>query len=101
MFKKYDLPEPILVKIDVEGSEYDVLIAGDKLLEKKCIILSEFAPPLYRRLDREPKELLEKISKFGYKIYDIHSEKRIDPQDFDYVCKLNQTDLLYIRDNAF
>lgn len=99
ILEKYNPPEPILVKIDVEGFEFDVFKGGGKLLERKCIILSEFSPRLYRRLNREPKELLEEISRFGYKIFETVSGKRITPQGFDSLCKVNQTDLLFIKDN--
>lgn len=98
--KKYNPPEPILVKIDIEGSEFDAFKAGDKLLEKKCIFISEFSPPLYRRLNQEPKDLLNKIYKFGYKIYETRSGKRIDIQDFDSICKLEQSNLLFFKENV-
>ncbi len=101
ILEKYNPPEPILVKIDVEGCEFEVFKAGNKLLEKKCIILSEFSAPLYRKLNHDPKDLLKKISSFGYKIYDLNNEKIVTPEDFDSICKLSQTNLLFIKDNIF
>ncbi len=95
--KKYNPHEPILVKVDVEGYEYNVFKAGDKLLEKKCVMVVEFSPPFMRILDQNPKELLELVTKFGYKIYDINQEKLIKPQDYEILCRIPQSDLIFIN----
>ena len=95
--KKYNPPEPILVKIDVEGYEYNIFKAGDKLLEKKCVMIVEFSPPFMRILDQNPKGLLELVSKFGYKIYDISQEKLIQPQDYETLCRIPQSNLIFIN----
>ena len=97
LIEKYNLTEPILVKIDVEGYEYNLFKAGNKLLEKKSIIVTEFSPPFMKILGQSPKELLELVTKFGYKIYDIQHEKLILPQDYEMLCKVSQTNLIFIN----
>ena len=97
IMKKYNPPEPILVKIDVEGYEYNVFKAGDKLLEKKCVMVVEFSPQFMRILDQKPKGLLELVTKFGYKIYDIKQEKLNQPQDYDMLCRIPKSNLIFIN----
>jgi len=100
LIRKYELIEPILIKIDVEGFEYFLFEGADDLLEKNCVIVTEFTPTDYIEQGFNPIVLLEKFTKFGYRIYDINLEKRIAPKDFNLVYNIKkkfQTNLLLVR----
>ena len=57
----------------------------------------EFSPPFMKILDQNPQELLELVTKFGYKIYDIKQEREIQPQDYEILCKIPQSNLIFIN----
>lgn len=60
-----------MIKVDVEGYEYEALLGGEKVIAKnKPYIIFEFSPHLYEK-DYEGKsiELLSFLSKKGYHIY--------------------------------
>ena len=72
----------------------------DKLLKKNCIIISEFSPTGYRKLNHDPKDYLEGILGFGYEIYDIASKKQITHNEFENFCELEgHTDLIFLKRN--
>ena len=97
LIEKYNFNEPILVKIDVEGNECNLFKKGDKLLEKNCIIVLEFSPQFIRILGQDPKELLNLALKSGFKIYDITRQSRIRSKDFETLCKVPQSNLIFIN----
>ncbi len=67
-----------LIKIDVEGFEYNVLLGAENSIKK-------FKPKLFIELDdnnlkyqgHSARELVSLLEKFGYKVYDSRNEKQI------------------------
>jgi FkbM family methyltransferase len=52
---------PDFVKVDVEGSELDVLAGMDRTLKHRPIVLMEMNVPLLEELGRNPEEFLEAV----------------------------------------
>lgn len=98
IIEKYNPPEPILVKVDIEGYEIEMIKAWDKLIKKNCVIISEFTPSCYRKLNRDPKDYLEEIFRFGYEIYDMNTEKHITCNEIENICDCDErTDLIFLK----
>lgn len=59
-----------ILKIDVEGADYEVLKGSRKTLEvHRPILFVEFAERLLEKFAATPKEMLDLISAFGYRAY--------------------------------
>lgn len=82
-----------LIKIDVEGFEYSVLLGAAKIIQKfKPKILLEFSPSFYK--NNEGSEILKLLENFDYKIFDLQSGAAIHDVDiFLSEIKDRQTDL--------
>ncbi len=88
-------PEPILlpykkidvIKIDVEGYEYQTLLGLEKILERdKPVIFLEYTPTFYEKNKGENKEhdgllLLAFLQKHGYKIKDLEGKYSSESKD--------------------
>lgn len=63
-----DIPHIDVVKIDVEGAEYNVLSGMKKILDRNpgVRILIEFAPTHIIRAGRKPEDLLRLIKELGF-----------------------------------
>lgn len=64
-----------LIKIDIEGSEFEALRGGEELIKKfKPVIVLEFSPHIYEK-DYMGKslELFTYLSNLGYKITDVEN----------------------------
>lgn len=63
-----DIPHIDVVKIDVEGAEYNVLSGMKKILDRNpgIRILIEFAPTHIIRAGRKPEDLLRLIKELGF-----------------------------------
>lgn len=79
--KKLDsfLPETVdvnLIKIDVEGYEYEVLKGAAKLLERKHpVIIMEFSPIFYTQESQQKSyEIISFLEKLGYSFYLLTEE---------------------------
>lgn len=62
-----------LIKIDVEGYEYDVLIGGEKIIDQyKPKIILEYSPVFYEKLNPSHSyEILKFLQNKKYKLFDI------------------------------
>jgi len=61
-----------VIKIDVEGYEYQVLRGMEKELRKYSpVILLEFSPIFYKKINIQDKVILEFLFDIGYKLFDV------------------------------
>ncbi len=97
LIEKYHPPEPILVKMDIEGYEYFALKSSDLLLNRKCVIITEFVPEFVKRMGKNPKEILEYLNSLRFKIYNLNTDQTIDPDKFDLLCSGHATNLLILK----
>ena len=66
------------IKLDVDGSELEVLKGGVNFLKKyKPPIFMELAPYLYKEFGYEVDDLLTYLSYFNYKFYDLKNIRPI------------------------
>lgn len=88
-----------LIKIDVEGYEYEVFKGGEELIDTyHPTIIMEFSPVFYvQDYEKKPKELIQFLSNKGYIFHDVN-EKEINLYEWlakdnnknsqiDIVCK--------------
>lgn len=72
---------PDIIKIDTEGSEYDVLLGGKKFLKKyKPLIFMETHAKLLKNLNISISKLVSLIYSLGYKIYDLEGRLIDNPK---------------------
>lgn len=85
-----------LIKIDVEGNEFETLIGGKKLLEKfHPIIIMEFSPTLYEFDYRGKTKKFEIfLSNLGYSFYstfnekiDLHTLNLSQNEQYNIICR--------------
>jgi len=69
-----------LLKIDVEGFEYNVFEGSKFLIKNRCIrkIIFEVSPGPLRGLDRTPEDVLQKVHDMGFEIQYIASDGRLE-----------------------
>lgn len=80
-----------LLKIDVEGFEYEVLLGAEELLANNRIkfIIFEHSPVLLRKQGRDMRQVIDLLFKYGYTIYRLNHEQ-INKLN---VARLGQEDL--------
>ncbi|MBT9169663.1 MAG: hypothetical protein DDT18_01827 [Actinobacteria bacterium] len=68
---EHHIPQPEVVKLDVEGFEYFVLQGAKNLLSsvKPPILLCEVQPLWLKRFGLAPSDLFEYVEKFGYETF--------------------------------
>lgn len=73
--------EPDVIKIDVEGSEYNVLLGGKKFLKKKKpLIFLETHLPWLKNLGTSISELINLVNSLGYRAYDLDGKPIQNPK---------------------
>lgn len=88
-----------VIKIDVEGYEYEVFKGGEKLIDMyHPIIIMEFSPVFYiQDYEKKPEELVQFLTSKGYMFFDM-LEQKIDLSEWlqsennkhsqiDIICK--------------
>jgi FkbM family methyltransferase len=81
-YKKVDL-----IKIDVEGYEYQALLGLEKIIERdKPVLFIEYTPTFYKRSSNDGTtndgtRLLSLLEKYGYKIKDLEGKFIYDSKD--------------------
>lgn len=72
---------PDIIKIDTEGSEYDILMGGKKFLTKyKPLIFMETHTKLLKSYGVSTSKLVDLIYSLGYKIYDLEGRLINNPK---------------------
>lgn len=96
MCKKIGIDEKCFIKIDVQGAELDVLKGAEKLLEKNCIIISEFWPWAMQLNDTNPSDYVDYMKSKGYAFFDLKN----NPLSNDFLKKLcSNVDKKFIHDD--
>ena len=72
-----------LIKLDVEGTEYAAVEGMNHTLQNNNVkLLAEFYPYIMNMFmkiyDRKPKDFIDILSKYGFKIYDLHNNIHTD-----------------------
>ena len=71
-FSKISNTVPDLIKMDIEGAEFEALIAAEEWLkEHKPRILLEFHENIMKKTGRDPKLLIELFDRVGYRVEKI------------------------------
>lgn len=91
--KKFEIPAPSLIKIDVEGYEFNVLVGGrETILQHKPALFIELDDNNLREQGNTAKELIELILGFEYKIMNAATGSVVDEHTnfanchFDILC---------------
>ena len=80
------------IKIDADGSEYFILKGGEETLKKTKNMIIEFVPENIKSQGATPKEFLDLIKSYGFKIYSINdSKEKIESGDLDYLLNRFQS----------
>lgn len=84
----YNYRKVDFIKIDVEGFEYNVLLGGEKTIEKyQPVILFEYSPIYYRRYEpSHTKNILSFFEEHNYKLFDLE-DKRKEITDISFYVK--------------
>lgn len=66
-----------LIKIDVEGYEYEVFKGGERIIDTyRPVIIMEFSPVFYTQdYEKKPEELVQFLTKKGYIFFNMQGEK--------------------------
>ena len=74
------------IKIDADGSEYFILQGAKNVLKQTKNMIIEFVPENIKAQGVTPKEFLDLIKSYGFKIYSINdSKEKIESGDLDYL----------------
>ena len=84
-----------IIKIDVEGGEYGVLLGAEKILKQdKPILIFEFGLGAANHYSTSAKQMYELLTQFDYKIYTLKSwlkgQNYFDLQTFEENYKTNK-----------
>ena len=89
------------IKIDTQGSEAWAIQGMPLLLRRNRVkIITEFEPPLLRKSGVEPREYLDILSEYGFKLYQINDqENKIELITRDKLMQMceNSTNLLCLK----
>jgi FkbM family methyltransferase len=68
-----------VIKIDIQGAEMSALLGMERIIKAndKLKMFIEFSPFLIMRSGFSPEDFLNKLLKYGFKIYVINGQKRI------------------------
>ena len=93
--KKNKIKNQIILKMDVDGSELDILKSSTKLLKKSNpIIFMEYAPYIMKEHGSNTKKFLNFLNKYDYNIYDLNFNKFKKMN----IAKGASTDIVLIKD---
>lgn len=87
IFESLQINEKCIIKIDVQGSELEVMKGSIKVLEKGCVIISEFWPWGMHVHNTDPLEYIEFMKSINYSFFDLNG-KPINEQYASRLCSL-------------
>jgi len=103
-FFKENYSKPDVIKIDVEGSEMDVLNGMDKILDrkKKLTMFIEIHPGyLKNKFQSSSKEVIDKLLEKGFNIFQIKNfrgkKKGLNFKEINSNSKLKFNTILFVR----
>jgi len=73
-FDKLDINEKCIIKLDVQGSELDIIKGSLKILQKDCVIISEFWPWGLHVNNTNPYEFIRFMKSLGYSFFHLNEE---------------------------
>jgi FkbM family methyltransferase len=88
--------EKCLIKIDVQGFEFEVMQGAKKILQEDCIIISEFWPWAMKLNGTDPLEYVEFLYSLGYGFFDIKNNI-IEKQELEKLC--SYTNKKFVHDD--
>lgn len=89
-----DIPEIQLIKMDIQGAEYEALLGMTNLIRqnKTLEIVTEFSPYHLKFAGVEPKQYLELLEKLGFTIY-LLQEDGIEKADLQSLIENYPSDI--------
>lgn len=101
VYKKLGIDGASLVKVDVEGYEFNVLKGAENFLKKyKPKIVIEFSPYFYRRTDPSiSQKIIDFLTGLGYELYDLDDVNSVRRQinNLEDISNKDQVNLLCIQ----
>jgi len=77
------------IKMDADGSEYLILQGASEVLKRTNKMLVEFVPGNIQVQGITPKEYLDLIKSYGFKIYSVNDkERKLESGELDYLMSL-------------
>jgi len=90
------IPTVSIIKMDIEGGEYAALDGMDRLLKKNkhMTILIEFSPYSIIKAEKSPRDFLNLLMSYGFKLYSIEESSKklvlIKVQKFIAECPIDR-----------
>ena len=97
ILEELGINEKCLIKIDTEGSELAILMGGQKILQKCCVIISEINPMCLSINDSEPYDYVKFLKSLGYSFFNLNS-KPVSEKYLSNLC-IKGKDKKYVYDN--
>ena len=87
-----DIKDLDFLKIDTDGSEFDILKSGHTLLKKNSsmVLIETWCDPIYKNI-KMFDEIIKLMRSYGYRVIDI--DKSAAPWKFDTNIKFSELDL--------
>jgi FkbM family methyltransferase len=97
-----DLPKIDMLRMDVEGSEGNVILGGLKLIKRspRLTIISEWDPGYLRRADSDPAEIADLLSSIGFRAAVINGDASLSDVDMSRLPTLEHCDLIFQKSAA-
>ena len=89
---------PDIIKVDIEGSEIEMLMGTKKILKKyRPLIFLSYHPYHLQKLGYQKKSIFDILESLDYKIYDLNGKKPLILKNAEYLLIHKKRNL----DNVF
>lgn len=95
-----DVESPCLIKLDVQGYEPFVCEGGKVLLEKDCVVVSEFWPWGILKAGADPLAFIIAMEEKGFAVYDIYG-RTLERKAVERLIRFGRTDRNVTTDLLF